>query len=308
MTLPPTPLESRRYAGAADLPVLLSFAAASTGARWPLDATWHPGNIVWNLKAAYDTPQALRLWTCGDEAVAAAWFVGPGELYLEVLPTSEDAIPNMLEWAEAASRRQSAPALSVRALENDTPRIHLLESLGYRRAGVETVCFRKALSSPTSQPSLPPGATALDCTDIDIEARAACHRDAWSALDHIGIQGARSSFSAEVYRSLRAAALYDPRLDVVIQAPDGRLASNCICWADQSSGVGLFEPVGTGADYRGQGYGRAAVLEGLRRLKTAGLRWARVGTAHFNAPAIATYLSCGFELIDRTSWWAKPLT
>jgi hypothetical protein len=34
---------------------------------------------------------------------------------------------------------------------------------------------------------------------------------------------------------------------------------------------------------------------------------AHVFTAHFNAPAIATYLSSTFELVDRSSWWTKQL-
>lgn len=65
--------------------------------------------------------------------------------------------------------------------------------------------------------------------------------------------------------------------------------------------------MGTHADFRGLGLARAVNVEGLRRLKARGMAWGRVSTAHFNAPAIATYLSCGFEIIDRLSWWTKAL-
>ena len=47
---------------------------------------------------------------------------------------------------------------------------------------------------------------------------------------------------------------------------DGVFGSYCLCWADQHSRVGHFEPVGTRADWRGKGAGRSVILEGLRRL------------------------------------------
>ena len=106
---------------------------------------------------------------------------------------------------------------------------------------------------------------------------------------------------------LAASPVYDPSLDILAETEDGRLVGGCICWADARSGVGTFEPVGTHVDYRGQGLARAVNVEGLRRLKARGMAWGRVSTAHFNAPAIATYLSCGFEIIDRTALWTKAL-
>lgn len=51
-----------------------------------------------------------------------------------------------------------------------------------------------------------------------------------------------------------------------------------------------------------------STLEGLRRLKARGLRHARVSMAHFNAPAIATYRSAGFEVVDRMAWWERSPT
>jgi len=60
--------------------------------------------------------------------------------------------------------------------------------------------------------------------------------------------------------------------------------------------------------YRKRGLARSAILEGLRRLKQRGMAWGRVSTARFNRPAIAAYASSGFTLIDRASWWSKPLT
>jgi len=49
------------------------------------------------------------------------------------------------------------------------------------------------------------------------------------------------------------------------------------------------------------------VLEGLRRLRAKGMQWVAVSTAAFNEPARATYLSCGFEIIEEDRWFEKSL-
>jgi GNAT superfamily N-acetyltransferase len=302
-------LNAAPYAGSPDLPALIRFASEAVRTRLPLEAAWHPGNIVWNLKEALDGPHAMRLWRLGGEVVAVGWLEAPGELYLEAVAGHEDLVGDVLAWAEDTTRADpSRPVeLAARVTLGDADRIPALEALGFRRGRPEGVLFRKDLADLLPDAPPPEDARVVDCVDIDAEARAKCHRDAWNYLAHIGIPNARSSFTAEVYRGLRAAPVYDASLDILIQAATGELVSNCICWADPACGMGAFEPVGTHVDFRGRGFGRAVVLEGLRRLQARGMVWARVGTAHFNAPAIATYLSCGFELIDHTWWWTKAL-
>jgi GNAT superfamily N-acetyltransferase len=307
MALQSASLRPKTYAGPIDLPLLTRFASEAVRARFPLEAAWHPGNIVWDLMGAPDQPHVMRIWTSTDEAVAVAWFVGLRKICLECLPERDDIVPETLAWAEGHARAARYDQLSVCVMDGDRLRIARLQALGYRPDELQSVIFRRDLANPIPDDSPPDDARALDCREIDPEARAACHRDAWSDLSNIGIEDARSTFSADVYRGLRSARAYDASLDIVIQASTGELASNCICWADDVSSVGLFEPVGTGSAFRNQGFARAAVLEGLRRLKSRDMRWARVATAHFNAAAIATYKSCGFDVLDRTRWWTKPL-
>ena len=233
-------------------------------------------------------------------------FAGAGELWLEALPGAEAIAAEALRRAEGLARRSGAPQLRVRVQEADAARIALVEAQGYWRGDEGGVGFRFDLAGDIPPLRLPDGFTARDSVGVDPEARAACHRDAWNHLEHLGID-AHSSFSADRYRSLAAAPVYDPALDVLIAAADGRLVANAVAWADPVSGVGQFEPVGAAGDFRRMGLGRAAVVEGLARLKARGLRWARVGTAQFNAAAIATYLSSGFDVADRSAFWVKAL-
>ena len=302
---------ARPHAGSPDLPALFAFASRSLRDRFPLEANWHPGDFAWQLKDAGATRLDMRLWSAPSGLAAVAWFVGPGGLWLECLPDHENLVVEALAWAEETLRaerpRLGAARLSVKLQDNDARRIALLETRGYQRTVAESVRFRRALDIAIPPPDPPDGIRTRDCIGIDPEARAACHRDAWSHLGHIGVADARSTFTAQTYGRLLASSRYDPTLDIVAETTDGRLVASCLCWPDEDSGIGTVEPVGTHVDYRGRGLARAVNLEGLRRLKAMGMAWARVSTAHFNAPAIATYRSCGFEVVSRTYWWTKAM-
>jgi ribosomal protein S18 acetylase RimI-like enzyme len=92
---------------------------------------------------------------------------------------------------------------------------------------------------------------------------------------------------------------YRSDLDIVAAAPDGVFASYCICWFDPESRTGQYEPVGTRPAFRGQGIGRAVVIEGLRRLRELGAHLAIVHTNDTNIAAIRLYESAGFRIVSR---------
>jgi GNAT superfamily N-acetyltransferase len=252
----------------------------------------------------------VRMWLSADRVVAATMFTGADTLWFEVLPDAEDLVPQIVGRAERSRLRTAeggAPlALSIRAFEGDTRRIAAFEALGYTRGEPEGVWFRLDLSKPLPQLSWPDGFRLRDCTDVDPARRAAAHRDAWNDLSEIGIPNAKSTFTTDVYIALKNAPAYDPSLDLLVENEAGEFVANCICWADDASGMAVFEPTGTHPAYRRRGLMRLAMLEALRRVQQRGLKWAGVGTAHFNTPAIAAYGSL-FAPLDRTRWWTKTL-
>jgi ribosomal protein S18 acetylase RimI-like enzyme len=63
--------------------------------------------------------------------------------------------------------------------------------------------------------------------------------------------------------------------------------------------------VGTSNAYRRMGLAKAVIIEELRRLHQLGATRAVVQTMISNAPAIALYQSCGFEVVARDYGWAK---
>jgi mycothiol synthase len=307
------PRPPRRYQSLADLPALLAFASKCIAQRSPLGSSWHPGDIIWALQTRADQPQPCRFWEGPDGVEALAWFESEGEVWIETLPGCEALFAEAVDWVEDAWVRRLAKLdryadtpLLIRSEAHDWRRIVALEALGYRRHSPGGVGFRLTLEGAIPAPELPPGYTVRDCVGVDPADRADAHRGAWNHLDHLGI-AANSQFSTESYLSLTRLPVYDPSLDMLAVAPDGSFAANCICWPDDASRIGVFEPVGVAPAHRGRRLAGAIMGEAMARLKARGHREARVGTAHFNYAAISAYLAAGFEPAGTTHWWGKSL-
>ena len=311
---------SRPFAGASDLNLLIDFARSASAARLPGVSYWHPGDMVWQLFPFSHLPvvEEVRLWFDDDGLAGFVLFEPPLNCTFDVRPgISLDGplLDDMLGWAEERRRRIARPGddvpiayamlgeatLATIALESDVERRRALARRGYVLTDARhNVSYSQVLDQEIPAAPLPSGYWLRHATDADIEARAELHRDAWSVWGN-------STFSAKRYARLRTAPVYNPELDVVLEAPGGQLVSFCIAWADPTSGVGTFEPVGTRPAFARKGMGRAVVTEGLRRLRERGMHTARIGTASVNTGALALYPSCGFGLVDQELYYVKQM-
>lgn len=86
-------------------------------------------------------------------------------------------------------------------------------------------------------------------------------------------------------------------LKVAVVAPDGNFVSYCGMWYDAAAGFAVVEPVATDPDYRKMGLGKAAVLEGIRRVEALGAKTALVGSSQ------QFYYSIGFMPYAKASEW-----
>jgi mycothiol synthase len=92
---------------------------------------------------------------------------------------------------------------------------------------------------------------------------------------------------------------YLSELDLVAIAPDGIIAAYVNCWIDPVNRIGDFGPVGARPAYRRQELTRAALLEGLRRLKARGMDRVCVSTGVSNTPARQLYELIGFKIVNK---------
>lgn len=109
-----------------------------------------------------------------------------------------------------------------------------------------------------------------------------------------------------VEQLLRECSLYQPQLDLAIEAPDGEIAAYGLFWADLTTGVGLVEPMRTEDDHQGRGLARHLLTTGLDRLASLGCRRLKVSYLTRNDVARRLYVHAGFEPRTPSRTYLRP--
>lgn len=304
-------LTSRFYADDRDLERMLALVSASTALDGVQAGHFHRGDVVWGLFQNQTIDPSARIRLFEDDGGALRGFVwlhpprGFGLHPNTALPGASSIVAEMIRWAEAhltATAPEAEPITTFRAEEVPSASARLKEALavaGYRPAGQpEFQLNAREVRGDIEAPRVPAG-TVVRPVRVDdpaeVEARVALHLEVWDP----------SRFSIEGYARLRAQPVYRPDLDLVAVTPEGELASYGIVWWDPDTRTGEFEPVGTAARFRRQGYGKALLLEGLRRLRVLGATDALVisSTASEFAPSRFLYASAGFRAVVQFETW-----
>jgi GNAT superfamily N-acetyltransferase len=93
---------------------------------------------------------------------------------------------------------------------------------------------------------------------------------------------------------LRQCSLYDPALDLAVEAVDGQVAGYSLFWFDPVTEVGLVEPMRVEDAYQRRGLARSMLTAGLDRLAKRGARRLKVG--YGTDVARALYVGAGFRV------------
>ncbi len=105
----------------------------------------------------------------------------------------------------------------------------------------------------------------------------------------------------DVEDRLRQCSLYDPALDLAVEAPDGAVAGYSLYWFDPVTKVGLLEPMRVNDEYQRHGLARAMLAAGLDRLAQRGATRLKVG--YSTGVAGALYTGAGFRRAASTTWY-----
>ena len=182
--------------------------------------------------------------------------------------------------------------------ESDIFQHRHLESRGFTPASWETA-FECSLDQPIPVPGLPDGYLLRPCLGLpELERRAAAQYAAFGGT-------APMEQYLRRFRAFFESTAYAQALDMVVAAPDGRIAAFCIAWSDAVTRTGHFEPVGTHPDFQRQGLGKVVLRGALQRLQQQGMLQATVFTPEKNIPAVALYRSVGFNTLNRLAHYTK---
>lgn len=279
-------MNGRPYSGAADLHKLISFLV-ETRARQPMQR-WHLGDLVWRMfySSRFDPARCVRVWE--DEqgkVVGFGWLYPPNGA--DLVPGDPALLPDMIAWADSSV---SEGELYLATLDTSRDEVAYFESHGFERQSMYGYHLVRSLDDTIDDaipaPLLPDGFTLRPLAGADeVEARAILHQQAFGT-QNVTVDG---------YRNVTHAPLYQPDLDLVVFAPDGRMAAFCLGWLDEANRVALFEPVGAHPDFRRMGLARAAMLEALRRMQARGMASVLVATGAENEASNGLYRSLGFR-------------
>lgn len=303
-------MASRLYCGDEDLRSMIDLLISLQAPDRVTDA---PSIVdLRELVMLSDVRERTRLWLNENEQLVAFALVDPyANLRWEIDPcaATRDLESEMVSWGVAC--RQGMPVndgrsrtLDASCREDDMERIGFLERCGFVRQSVRSVHLERSLNEPIPLPTLPSGFVLRTVAgESEADALAALHRAAFGT----------PHMTVEERLAMMRVPDYDPSLDLVIVAPDGRLAAYCLCSVcreeNEQTGRndGSTDPLATHPDWKRRGLGKALLLAGMRLLKSRGVDCAVLGTSSDNAAMLATAQSAGFHVRSVTVWFAKPI-
>lgn len=102
---------------------------------------------------------------------------------------------------------------------------------------------------------------------------------------------------------------YLPAMDLVVVAPNGKLAAFCVCgFDDPDKKVGYTDPIGVHPRYQGLGLAKAVISAGLLILQNAGAIRVELGTSSDNVAMQKLAEKSGFVCTSEKLWFSKHIT
>ena len=273
---------------------------------------WHVGELMWGyfmVLCHLNPREHIRLWHDEDDKLIAYAVLGKDPSFdCQVLPEVEGSgiETEALAWAETRlaelcqrDAQTWGSALVSAARQDDARRIAFLEQHGFRYSGeFAEVNMLRSLDEPIPGSTLPNACHVRAVREAEIPRRAAAQREVW----HPWTVG---NVSDRDYARMMRLPGYHRDLDLVAVTPDGVVAAYVNGWIDPINRIGDFGPVGALPAYRRQGLTRAALLEGLRRMRARGMNRVCISTGVSNTPALRLYVSIGFKIVNKCLDYVK---
>jgi len=236
----------------------------------------------------------IRLWFDNDMLVGLVVPETTLLYYVMLHPEYIGLYPEMVAWLEEYSRSTWKGALKIVEMDGETEREKVLQERGFTRDRVSGIFRVRDLSSPIPDFKLPEGFSIRSVTPDDFDELALCIRQVF---------GHGEWFNREILEENASASFYHPDLDLVVVDENGKIVSFCTFRLDPPTGLTELEPMGTLAEYRNKGLGRALICEGFRRLQKYDPSMLFIGEAANTPPANRLYELTGFtERYDMIRW------
>ena len=288
---------SRAYSNELDHPRVMAFLRDTYAKTGSLE-NWLPPRFENNSRSM---DHGIHLWECDGELVGLVVPESPLVYFVQLHPDYQRLYDEMVEWIEEYSRAawgKEDALLKIIEMEGNHEKERILKEHGFKQGGIYGVFRIRDLESPIPDYSLPEGFKVRSATPDDFDEIAACIRQVFGHGDW---------FTREILETLASASFYNPDLDLVIVDDAGKIVSFCTFRLDPISRVTELEPMGTLAEYRSMGIGRALLCEGFTRLRKYNPTLLYIGGAANTPAANRLYELTGFTQRLDLYRWEKPL-
>jgi GNAT superfamily N-acetyltransferase len=248
---------------------------------------WEAADLQWWWRTPRSSDAIDQLFWIDDDGPVAgvvltdwgrAWGCDP----IVVPGVSTIALPTVWARAVEAIDGLGVEAVEVLARDDDVELLSLLAGAGFvagdDRSGIT---WMNAEDRPDVTP-LPEGFVLVD-----------------RARENTTSHPMRRRSGDAVEARLRQCSLYDPALDLAVEAADGRAAGYALFWFDPVTEVGLVEPMRVEDAYQRRGLARAMLTAGVDRLAKRGARRLKVG--YGTDVARRLYVGAGFRVTSTST-------
>lgn len=241
----------------------------------------------------------IGIWEDDGEIVGVATFdCQPGFGFCLTLPEYTYLKKDILLYAE--TNLSTNGEFGVVIADTDVNFQDIAAELGFRATEHKENDAVFYLNKTSTEYSLPEGFRITSMAEtFDLYQYG---RVLWKGFNH-ELNGEGEFQPSEEKELMGKAEMHRPNVDlnlkVAVVAPDGNFASYCGMWYDPEAGYAVIEPVATDPAYRKMGLGKAAVLEGIRRVGELGAKIALVGSSQ------QFYYSIGLRPYSTATIWRK---
>jgi GNAT superfamily N-acetyltransferase len=270
-------------------------------ARWEY-AEYLVSPLMKHRGLSIDWKETIYLWEANNgEIVAIVCSESPDEnIFLHTKPEYRYLEEEMVGIAEEQVIRSvlKKAKIFVWCHNNDTYRQSILQKRGYvKQPFVEFLNWRD-LKKQLPEIKMPDGYT-IHCMvneeGLDLQDKITRMTGAFDS----------ETYPVEIYRNMQLGPSYKKEFDLYTTDRERNITSFCIIWYDEELNIGYFEPVGTDANHRRKGLGKATLNAGLQCLKQVGVDNAYVGASSEERRAF--YKASGFTNYVSFHPWKKQL-
>jgi GNAT superfamily N-acetyltransferase len=250
---------------------------------------WEAADLQWWWRTPRRSDSIEQLFWIDDQGpVAAVVLTDWGQVWScdPILVPGVSTVPTV--WARAVEIIDTAGLNTVEVLaRHDDPELMgLLTGAGFVAAGDTSGIAWMATVDRADVTALPEGFVLVDRTQATTRPHPMRRRS-----------------GEGVEARLRQCSLYDPALDLAVEAADGQAAGYALFWFDSVTMVGMVEPMRVEDAYQRRGLARALLTAGLDRLAKRGARRLKVG--YSTDAARRLYVGVGFRVTATTRSYGR---